>query len=53
MDEAAIEALIAKQREAIEAQLREKIRAEMMAAMAQQTAAQNNTEEKVEDAATV
>ena len=43
MDEAAIEALIAKQREAIEAQLREKIRAEMMASM-------NQTEEKTEDA---
>ena len=41
MDEAAIEALIAKQREAIEAQLREKIMAEMMAAKA---------EEKTEDA---
>ena len=35
MDEAAIEALIAKQREAIEAQLREKIMAEMMAAKAE------------------
>ena len=41
MDEAAIEALIAKQREAIEAQLREKIMAEMMVAKA---------EEKTEDA---
>ena len=46
MDEAAIEALIAKQREAIEAQLREKIRAEMMATMNQ-----TNAEEKTEDAA--
>ena len=44
LDEAAIEALIAKQREAIEAQLREKIMAEMMAAKA---------EEKTEDAAKV
>ena len=43
MDEAAIEALIAKQREAIEAQLREKIMAEMMAAA--------KAEEKTEDAA--
>ena len=34
--EAAIEALIAKQREAIEAQLREKIMAEMMAAKAEE-----------------
>lgn len=42
LDEAAIEALIAKQREAIEAQLREKIMAEMMAAQA---------EKKTEDAA--
>ena len=44
MDEAAIEALIAKQREAIEAQLREKIMAEMMAAKA---------EEKTEEAQNV
>ena len=36
LDEAAIEALIAKQREAIEAQLREKIMAEMMAAKAEE-----------------
>ena len=42
MDEAAIEALIAKQREAIEAQLRAKILAEMN---------QAKTEEKAEDAA--
>ena len=35
LDEAAIEALIAKQREAIEAQLREKLRAEMLAGMNQ------------------
>jgi hypothetical protein len=48
MDEAAIEALIAKQREAIEAQLREKIRAEMMATMNQ-----TNVEEKTEDATQV
>lgn len=41
MDEAAIEAMIAKQREAIEAQLREKIMAEMMA----------RKEEKTEDTA--
>lgn len=38
MDEAAIEALIAKQREAIEAQLREKYRAEMMESMNQKKA---------------
>ena len=44
LDEAAIEALIAKQREAIEAQLREKIMAEMMAAQA---------EKKTEDAAQI
>ena len=44
LDEAAIEALIAKQREAIEAQLREKIMAEMMAAKA---------EEKTEEAQNV
>jgi len=44
LDEAAIEALIAKQREAIEAQLREKIMAEMMAAQA---------EKKTEDTAQV
>jgi len=44
LDEAAIEALIAKQREAIEAQLRAKILAEMN---------QNKTEEKAEDAAQV
>ena len=44
MDEAAIEALIAKQREAIEAQLRAKILAEMN---------QAKTEDKAEDAAQV
>ena len=48
MDEAAIEALIAKQREAIEAQLREKLRAELMASMQQPAA-----EQKTEDAAQV
>ena len=42
MDEAAIEALIAKQRAAIEAELREKLRAEFMAAAA--TGAAENTE---------
>ena len=50
MDEAAIEALIAKQRAAIEAELREKLRAEFMAAAA--TGAAENTEngqEKSED----
>ena len=48
MDEAAIEALIAKQREAIEAQLREKLRAELLAGMNQPQA-----EQKTEDAAQV
>ena len=48
MDEAAIEALIAKQREAIEAQLREKLRAELLAGMNQP-----QTEQKTEDAAQV
>ena len=51
MDEAAIEALIAKQREAIEAELREKLRKELLAGMNQETAA--GTEEKAEDAAQV
>ena len=46
MDEAAIEALIAKQREAIEAQLREKLMAELMASQAK-------AEEKTEEAAQV
>lgn len=44
MDEAAIEAIIAKQREAIEAQLREKLRAELLG---------DKTEEKTEDTAKV
>ena len=48
MDEAAIEALIAKQREAIEAQIREKLRAELLASMNQPQA-----EEKTEDTAQV
>ena len=39
LDEAAIEALIAKQRAAIEAELREKLRAEMLANMNQTNAA--------------
>ena len=39
LDEAAIEALIAQQRAAIEAELREKLRAEMLAAMNQTAAA--------------
>ena len=39
LDEAAIEALIAKQRAAIEAELREKLRAEMLASMNQTPAA--------------
>ena len=47
LDEAAIEAMIAKQREAIEAQLREKIMAEMRAA---QTAAEPAKTENAEDA---
>jgi len=47
MDEAAIEALIAKQREAIEAQLREKLRAELMASM-NQPAAEEKTEDTVQ-----
>ena len=47
MDEAAIEALIAKQREAIEAELREKLMAEMMA---KQTAGAAKKEENVEAA---
>ncbi len=50
MDEAAIEALIAKQREAIEAQLREKLRAELMASMNQAGAP---AEEKTEETAQV
>ena len=54
MDEAAIEALIAKQREAIEAELREKLRAEFMASMSQDPSADAaKTEENVEDAAQV
>ena len=54
MDEAAIEALIAKQREAIEAELREKLRAEFMASMKQEVPADAaKTEENVEDAANV
>jgi len=54
MDEAAIEALIAKQREAIEAELREKLRAEFMASMNQDSSANAaKTEENVEDAAQV
>ena len=44
MDEAAIEALIAKQREAIEAQLREKLRAELLAGMKQEE--EKNAEEE-------
>ena len=47
LDEAAIEAMIAKQREAIEAQLREKIMAEMLAA---QAAAEPAKTENAEDA---
>ena len=50
MDEAAIEAMIAKQRAAIEAQLREKIMAEMMANMAKPTAAPAAGTENTEDA---
>ena len=50
MDEAAIEALIAKQREALEAELREKLRAEFMASMNADTA---KKEDHVEDAAQV
>ena len=46
MDEAAIEALIAKQREAIEAQLREKLRAELLAGM-NLPKAEEKTEEQV------
>ena len=49
LDEAAIEAMIAKQREAIEAQLREKIMAEMMAAQTPaEPAKTENAEEAVE-----
>jgi signal peptidase len=44
MDEAAIEALIAKQREAIEAELREKLRAEFMATMNQENKAEDTAE---------
>ena len=44
MDEAAIEALIAKQREAIEAELREKLRAEFMASINQENKAEDTAE---------